>query len=91
MNRPQNSSLSPSQPRLPGHIKRPSLLQVFEDVVKRVRCLSHLKMFVKGTKHNEKKGEGIKQYFFFKLCKKTPPISAGEWGAKDFSGDGLSL
>ena len=47
-------------------------------------------MFVKGTKHNEKKGEGIKQYFFL-IMQKNPPISAGEWGAKDFSGDGLSL
>ena len=28
-------------------------------------------MFVKGTKHNEKKGEGIKQYFFFNYAKKT--------------------
>ena len=64
---------------------------MFEDVAKRIRCLSHLKLFVKGTKHNEKKGKGIEQYFLKKLCKINPPTSAGEWGAKDFSGDGLSL
>ena len=64
---------------------------MFEDVAKRVRCLRQLKMFVKGTKHNEKRGEGIEPIFLKKLCKKTSPISAGGWGAKDFSGDGLSL
>ena len=34
-----------------------------------------LKMFVKGTKHNEKKGEGIKQYFFFNIMQKKPRLS----------------
>ena len=48
-------------------------------------------MFVKGTKHNEKRGEGIEPIFKKNYAKKPPPISAGGWGAKDFSGDGLSL
>ena len=78
MNRPQNSSLHRASRGYRAHIKRPSLLQVFEDVAKRVRCLSHLKMFVKGTKHNEKKGKGIEQYFLKKIMRNKPAYL--DWG-----------
>ena len=42
-------------------------------------------MFMKGTKHNEKKGEGIELIFLKKLCKKKPRLSRLGDGERNIS------